>query len=70
MACPDLLSWPEVAEARAAVDRAHEALAEAERNYRFARHGRRRARLKALQKANRRALDAELNLYRLAGGTA
>ena len=70
MTAPDLLSWPQIAEARAEVDQAHEALAAAERAYRFARVGRKRACLKALRKANQRALKAELALHQMTSGLA
>jgi hypothetical protein len=70
MSAPDLFSWPELVRARADVDAAHEALAEAERAYRFARDGQKLTRLKALRKANQQALKAELALHDLTAGDA
>lgn len=64
----DLLAWPEIAEARAAVARAHAEKAEAERRARCAPHGEKVTRLKALQTAVSASLKAELDLARLTAG--
>jgi hypothetical protein len=61
----DLLSWPEVREAQAALASAHAGRVEALRRYRCAPHGEKIARLSALQEAVQRALKAELDLARI-----
>lgn len=60
----DLLAWSEVREAEAALASAHAEQAEAQRRYRLSPHGQRNARLKALQEAVQRSLEAELLLAR------
>jgi hypothetical protein len=64
----DLLAWPEIAEARAAVVSAHAEAAEAARRVRCAPHGEKVVRLKALQTAVSATLKAELELARLTAG--
>lgn len=61
----DLLTWPEIREAEAALASAHAEQAEAQRRYRLSPHGQRVARLKALQEAVQRSLEAELLLARI-----
>lgn len=61
----DLLTWPEIADARAAVVSAHAEQAEAQRRFRCAPHGEKTARLIALQKALQEALIAERRLAEL-----
>ena len=61
----DLLSWPAVREAEAAVVAAQQAWTEAQRRYHFAPHGKREARLKVLQEAAHEALRAGAELARL-----
>lgn len=61
----DLLTWPEIREAEAALASAHVEQAEAQRRYRLSPHGQRSARLKALQEAVQRSLEAELLLARV-----
>lgn len=63
----DLLTWPEIAEAKAAIAAAHAAQAEAERRVRCAPHGEKVARLNALRQAVSTSLKAEMALARLAG---
>jgi hypothetical protein len=67
---PDLLAWPEIAEAKAAVAAAHAGAAEAARRVRCAPHGEKITRLKALQTAVSAALKAELDLARLLASEA
>lgn len=55
----DLLTWPEIADARAAVASAHAGQVEAERRCRCAPHGEKINRLRALQAAVQRSLMAE-----------
>ncbi len=62
---PDLLAWPEIAEARAAVVAARAEAAEAARRVRCAPHGEKLVRLKALQTAVSASLKAELELARV-----
>lgn len=61
----DLLTWPELQDAEAAVAAARAERDEAARRHRCAPHGEVRARLSALQKAVQRTLKAELALRRL-----
>ena len=61
----DLLTWPEIKEAEAALASAHAEQAEAQRRYRLSPHGQRTARLIALQEAVQRSLQAELYLARV-----
>lgn len=66
----DLLTWPEVTDAKAAVASAHAEQAAAQRRYLFAPHGEKTARLIALQTAVQRALSAEQSLAALLAGEA
>lgn len=66
----DLLTWPEVTDAKAAVASAHAEQAEARRRYLFAPHGERTTRLTALQTAVQKALRAEAALAALQDGEA
>ena len=61
----DLLTWPEIRDAEAALASAHAEQAEAQRRYRLSPHGERTARLRALQEAVQRSLEAELLLARI-----
>lgn len=61
----DLLTWPEIREAEAALASAHAGLVEARKRYRLSPHGQRTARLIALQEAVQRSLQAELQLARI-----
>lgn len=61
----DLLTWPEIADAKAAVASAHAEQAEAQRRFRCAPHGEKTVRLIALQKALQGSLIAERRLARL-----
>ncbi|QQQ19694.1 hypothetical protein JIP62_06295 [Brevundimonas vitis] len=61
----DLLTWPEIREAEAALASAHVEQAEAQRRYRLSPHGQKSARLIALQAAVQRSLEAELQLARV-----
>jgi hypothetical protein len=55
----DLLTWPEIADARAAVASAHAEQVAAQRRWRYAPHGEKIVRLRALQTAVQRSLTAE-----------
>lgn len=61
----DLLTWPEIREAEAALASAHAEQAEAQRRYRLSPHGLRTVRLNALREAVQRSLEAELQLARI-----
>lgn len=61
----DLLTWPEIREAEAALASAHADQDEARRRYRLSPHGQRIERLKALQEAVQRSLTAERDLARI-----
>ncbi len=64
----DLLSWPELEAAKAALASAHARQVEARRRVRCAPHGEIQSRLSALQEAVRASLKAELDLARLQAG--
>ncbi|NBB51481.1 hypothetical protein GVN24_24660 [Rhizobium sp. CRIBSB] len=61
----DLLTWPELQDARAALTVAHADQAEAQRRVRCAPHGEKQARLNALKEAVQRSLEAEMAHGRL-----